>query len=157
MDVAAERLNVATHLRPCRHEPERPARGRCPTVHFHCCVIDAVFAAGAAEQVQFREAGAPSPEDLAVVQQQVRGRVSRWFARAGHLDPRDARDVADWHHGGSFSPDGAARIEGVDCAGLERLEHIRDDQLVYRLLEHAILTEPVTSQDIAGELGPTPT
>jgi hypothetical protein len=29
--------------------------------------------------------------------------------------------------------------------------------LFYRLLEQAVLTEPVTYQDIAGGLGPTPT
>jgi hypothetical protein len=42
-------------------------------VHFHCCVIDGVFAVGEGEQVQFCEAGAPTPEELAAVQQQVRG------------------------------------------------------------------------------------
>ena len=71
----------------------------------------------------------------------------RWFARAGHLDPADARDMAGWHHGGGFSLDAAVRIEGTDRAGLERLlrycarppfalerlEQGRDDQLLYRL------------------------
>jgi hypothetical protein len=28
------------------------------------------------------------------VQQQVRARVLRWFARAGHLEPTDAREMA---------------------------------------------------------------
>jgi hypothetical protein len=27
------------------------------------------------------------------------------FARAGHLDPPDARDRASWQHGGGFSLD----------------------------------------------------
>ena len=40
-----------------------------------------------------------TPEDLAAVQQQVRARVLRGFARAGHLDHTDARDMAGWHHG----------------------------------------------------------
>jgi hypothetical protein len=116
-------------------------------VHFHCCVIDGVFTAGEGEQGQFCKAGAPTPEELAAVQQQVRGRVLRWFARAGHLDPADARDMAGWHHGGGFSLDAAVRIEGADRAGLERLlrycarppfalerlEQVGHDQLVYRL------------------------
>ena len=115
-------------------------------VHFHCCVIDGVFAVGEDGQVHFAEAAALTPEDLAAVQQQVRARVLRWFARAGHLDPADARDMAGWHHGGGFSLDAAVRIEGSDRAGLERLlrycarppfalerlEQVGDDQLVYR-------------------------
>jgi hypothetical protein len=46
-------------------------------VHFHYCVIDGVYAAGEDGQVYFHEAGALTPEDLAVVQQQVRARVLR--------------------------------------------------------------------------------
>ena len=34
-------------------------------VHLHCCVIDGVFVAGADGQVQFAEAPALTPEDLA--------------------------------------------------------------------------------------------
>jgi hypothetical protein len=49
-------------------------------------VIDGIFAASDDGQVHFAEAGALTPEDLAAVQQQVRARVLRWFARAGHLD-----------------------------------------------------------------------
>jgi hypothetical protein len=45
----------------------------------------------------------------------------RWFARAGPLDPADARDMAGWHHGGGFSLDASVRIEGADRTGLERL------------------------------------
>jgi hypothetical protein len=80
------------------------------------------------------------------VQQQVRARVLRWFARAGHLDPADARAMASWDHGAGFSLDASVRIEGHDRAGLERLlryrarppfalerlEQLGDDQLVYR-------------------------
>jgi hypothetical protein len=115
-------------------------------VHFHCCVIDGVFAAGEDGQVHFAEAGALTPEDLAAVQQQVRRRVLRWFARAGHLDQADARDMAGWDHGGGFSLDASVRIEGHHRAGLERLlrycarppfalerlEQLADDQLIYR-------------------------
>jgi Putative transposase len=115
-------------------------------VHFHCCVIDGVFAVGEDGQVHFAEADALTPEDLAAVQQQVRARVLRWFARAGTLDPADARDMAGWHHGGGFSLDASVRIDGHDRAGLERLlrycarppfalerlEQLPDGQIVYR-------------------------
>ena len=86
------------------------------------------------------------PEDLAAVQQQVRRRVLRWFARGGHLDSADAGDMASWDHGGGFSLDASVRINGPDRAGLERLlrycarppfalerlEQTSDEQLVYR-------------------------
>jgi hypothetical protein len=115
-------------------------------VHFHCCVIDGVIAVGEDGQVHFAEAAALAPEDLAAVQQQVRARVLRWFARAGHLDPADARDMAGWHHGGGFSLDASVKIEGPDRSGLERLlrycarppfalerlEQLGDDQLLSR-------------------------
>ena len=115
-------------------------------VHFHCCVIDGVFATGEDGQVHFAEAAALTPEDLAAVQQQVRARVLRWFARAGLLDPTDVRDMAGWHHGGGFSLDASVRIDDHDRAGLERLlrycarppfalerlEQLAHDQLVYR-------------------------
>lgn len=63
------------------------------------------------------EVSALTPEDLAAVQQQMRRRVLRWFARAGHLDPADARDMASWGHGGGFSLDASVRIEGTDRTG----------------------------------------
>ena len=50
-------------------------------------------------QVHFTEVSALTPEDLAAVQQQVRARVLRGFARAGHLAQIDARDVAGRHLG----------------------------------------------------------
>jgi hypothetical protein len=83
-------------------------------VHFHCCVIDGVFAEGKEGQVQFAEAATLTPEDLAAVQQQVRTRVLRWFARAGHLDAADARDMASWDHRGGFSLNASVRIEGPE-------------------------------------------
>ena len=72
-------------------------------VHFHCCVIDGVFAEREDGQVFFAEAAALTPEDLAAVQQQVRRRVLRWFPRAGQLDSADARDMASWQHGADSS------------------------------------------------------
>jgi hypothetical protein len=80
------------------------------------------------------------------VQQQVRARVLRWFARAGHLERADARDMARWEHGvgsrwmprsGSKAKDrpGLERLLRY-CArptfALERLERLREDQLVCR-------------------------
>jgi len=38
-------------------------------VHFHCCLIDEVFAEREDGQVQFAEAAVLTPEDLAAVQQ----------------------------------------------------------------------------------------
>jgi hypothetical protein len=69
-------------------------------------------------------------------------RVLRWFARAGHLNPADAREMAGCDQGGglrlrplrltpmrpalvrtepSFSLDASVLIEGRDRAGLEQL------------------------------------
>ena len=109
-------------------------------------MIDGVFATGEDGQVHFHETGALTSEDLAAVQQQVRRRVLRGFARAGYLDQGDVRDMASWDHGGGFSLDASVRIEGADRTGLERLlrycarppfalerlEQLGDDQLVYR-------------------------
>jgi len=65
-------------------------------------VIDGVFSLDEDGQLGFAEASALTPEDLVAVQQQVRARVLRWFARAGHLEQADARDMAGWHHGGGL-------------------------------------------------------
>lgn len=64
-------------------------------MHFHCCVIDGVLAEGE-EQIHFVEAAALTPQDVTVLQQQVRARVLRWFARAGPLDQAGALDMANW-------------------------------------------------------------
>jgi hypothetical protein len=67
--------------------------------------------------VKFAETGALTPEDCAAVQQ-LRARVLRWFARTGHFDPADAREMVDWDHGAGSSLDASVRIEGPDRAGL---------------------------------------
>jgi len=79
-------------------------------VHFHCWVIDGVFVACADGHVQFAEATALRPEDLAAVKQQVRQRVLRWFACASDLDAAHARDMASWDHAGGFSLDASIRV-----------------------------------------------
>ena len=85
-------------------------------VHFHCSVLDGVFAGGPAGQVQFRPAQVLTPEVLAAIAAQVRQRVLRWFARSGLLEAADAQDMLTWEHGG-FSLDAAVRIAGDDRAG----------------------------------------
>jgi hypothetical protein len=53
-------------------------------VHFHCCVIDGLFAAGDDGQVHFAEAGALTPEDLAAAV--ARSDAALVLARAGLFD-----------------------------------------------------------------------
>ena len=68
----------------------------------HCCVIDGVFAVGEHGQVHFAEADALTPEEVTALQQQVRARVLRWFARVGLTDLAYSRDMERWDHGGGF-------------------------------------------------------
>ncbi len=70
-------------------------------LHYHCCILDGVFDPLQAGGVQFRQASAPTPEAVAVIEQQVRRRVLHWFSRHGLLDPDDARDRLAWANGGS--------------------------------------------------------
>ena len=70
--------------------------------------------------VQCRQALALMPEEVAVIDAQVRRRVRRWFSRFGLLDPHDARDLLAWASSG-FSRDASVGIAGHDRAGLERL------------------------------------
>jgi hypothetical protein len=79
-----------------------------------------VFEPLAASGVQFRQASALAPEAVAVIEEQVRRRVLRWFSRHGLLDPDDARDRLAWTNSG-FSLDAGVCIAGDDRAGLERL------------------------------------
>jgi hypothetical protein len=81
-----------------------------------CCWFDPLEAGG----VQFRQALALTPEEVAALSEQVRGRVLRWFARHRLLDRDDARDMLAWANGG-FSLDASVCIAGQDRAGLERL------------------------------------
>ena len=135
-------------------------------VHFHCCVIDGVFAPAVAPagtpddvpSVSFHAALALDAAAFAEVQARVRTRILRTFVRRGLIDRDDATEMRAWAHDGGFSVDGSARIEGADRAGLERLlrtcarppfalEHLhqRDaEHLVYRNPKPARGTAPGT-------------
>jgi hypothetical protein len=91
-----EAIGAVLHIQLRVIEAQLRERSRCPEgrlgavsfgqrfgsalnahVHFHCCVIDGVFTAGADGQVKFAGSPALRPEDLAAVRQQVRRRVLR--------------------------------------------------------------------------------
>jgi len=90
-------------------------------LHYHCVVLDGVFALDADDRLQFYEATGLSEADAAAVQARVRARVLKWMVRQGLLESPEARAMRDWGHGGGFSIDAAVRIEAWDRAGLERL------------------------------------
>jgi len=90
-------------------------------LHFHCVVIDGVFAAAATGGIIFTAATGLDATAIAHVQAQVRRRLLRGFVRRGLLPADDAHAMAHWAHGGGFSVDGSVRIEAADRAGRERL------------------------------------
>lgn len=93
-------------------------------VHFHCCVIDAVFEPAdtdAAPGVMFHAVVRLDEAAIAAVQAQVRRGILRVFVRRGLIEKCDAEEMAGWDHGGGFSVDAAVRIEGNERAGRERL------------------------------------
>jgi hypothetical protein len=82
---------IEAHLR--RRCPEASARARFGAVsfvhrfgaslnrhlHYHCCILDGVFDPIEEGAVQFRQASVLAPEQVAVIEAQVRRRVLRWF------------------------------------------------------------------------------
>ena len=90
-------------------------------LHFHCVIIDGVFAATAAGGVIFTAATGLDANAIAWVQAQMRRRLLRVFVRRGLLPDDAARAMAQSQHGGGFSVDGSVRIEAADRAGRERL------------------------------------
>ena len=86
-------------------------------LHFHCVVIDGVFAAAATGGIIFTAATGLDATAIAHVQAQVRRRLLRGFVRRGLLPADDAHAMAHWAHGGGFSVDGSVRIEAADRAG----------------------------------------
>jgi hypothetical protein len=89
-------------------------------LHFHCCLIDGVFAA-AGDGMRFFETTALDEGMVAAIQEAVRGRVLDLFEKDGVLDPDATANMRGWEHGGGFSLDASIRIEAWDRAGLERL------------------------------------
>ncbi|MBK8387361.1 MAG: transposase [Candidatus Accumulibacter sp.] len=89
--------------------------------HFHCLVIEGVFAADASGRATFHESRALDQKGLDEVHAKVRRRLLRALTRRGVLEPEDAEKMANWAHGGGFSLDASVRIEAADRQGLERL------------------------------------
>ncbi len=89
-------------------------------IHFHCCVIDAVFSLDNGA-LHISELPTLNQAEIAATQTRVSQRVLRWFVRRGWLDPDDARAMRDWHNDGGFSLDaavrgGTARVSSGCCA-----------------------------------------
>jgi hypothetical protein len=90
-------------------------------VHYHCCVINGVFetiedAGEFPQSVRFLPAAELTPEAVAVIAEQVRVRVLRWFARSGLIEADDVREMLAWENSG-FSLDAAVRVAAHDRAG----------------------------------------
>lgn len=89
-------------------------------LHFHCCQIDGVFAAGA-DGMRFFAATGLDQGMVATLQEAVRGQVLDLFEKQGLLDQEAAANMRGWQHAGGFSLDASIRIEAWDRGGLERL------------------------------------
>jgi hypothetical protein len=85
-----------------------------PHEHFHCRVIEGVFEADASGAATFHQSRASDQKLLDEVQAEVRRRLLRALTRRGVLEPEDAETIANWEHGGGFSLDASARIEGAN-------------------------------------------
>lgn len=70
-----------------------------PHEHFHCLVIEGVFAADASGGATFHESRAPDQKWLDEVHAKVRRRLLRALTRRGVLDPEDAEAMANWARG----------------------------------------------------------
>ena len=92
-----------------------------PHRHFHCVVLDGVFACAAAGDVVFHPTTGIDAPAIAAVQAAVREPLLQSFVRRGLLEADAARDMAQWRQGGGFSVHAAVRIEAADRPGLERL------------------------------------
>ena len=89
-------------------------------LHYHSCLIDAVFAE-TDQGLQFFQASALTDEVLERIQETIRKRLLRLFVRKGLLDKEAAEQMRQWSHGGGFSLDAKVRIGPFDRQGLERL------------------------------------
>lgn len=80
-------------------------------LHFHCCLIDGVFAA-AGDGMRFYEATGLDEGKVAEVEETVRGRVLDLFERDGLLDEEATASMRGWSHGAvsrSMQPSGSRR------------------------------------------------
>ena len=75
-------------------------------IHYHCFVIDGVFApaVGDGDEVRFRPAAAVTPDTVAAIAEKVCIRVLHWFARSGVVEADDVREMLPWQNSG-FSLD----------------------------------------------------
>jgi len=76
--------------------------GPCP---FPLLYIDGVFEraenrSGVCDAVRFRPAAELTPQAIAIICEQVRVRVLRWFARGGLIDSDDVRETFAWENSG---------------------------------------------------------
>ncbi len=90
-------------------------------LHFHCVVLDGVFASTPAGGVVFHAATGIDAPAIAAVQAKVRRGLLQSFVRRGLLESDDAHNMVQWAHDGGFSVDAAVRIEAADRPGRERL------------------------------------
>ena len=91
-----EELSWGLRAGPLRGSSFAHRFGAALNRHLHYRILDGVFEPLEAGGAQFRQASAPVPEEVAVIQAQVCRRVLRWFSRHGLLDPDDARDRLAW-------------------------------------------------------------
>lgn len=138
--------------------------------HFHCCIVDGVFAptgvgdtdntAEAADKrsgVDFHAATGLDADAIASVQAQVRQRTLRAFVRRGLIDKSDADEMMGWEHGGGFSMDASVCISGTDRAGLERLlRYCARPPFALEHLQHLIYHSPKPRSDSPRDLVLTP-
>jgi len=90
-------------------------------LHFHCVVIDGVFAPTPADGMLFHAATGPDASAIAQVQQSVRRQPFRVFVHRGLLPGDAVQAMGQWEHGGSFSIDAAVCIAVANRAAHERL------------------------------------
>ncbi len=97
-------------------------------VHFHVCVVDAVFeevpgdtdAQSSPPGIVFHPASAIDETAVAQVQTDLRRRILRAFVGRSLIERDDAKDILGYQHSG-FSVDAGVPIEADDRAALERL------------------------------------
>ncbi|MCP3972688.1 MAG: transposase, partial [Rhodobacteraceae bacterium] len=94
-------------------------------LHYHCCVIDGVFAlhsteGGPAATLRFHPADPLDQATMDRLQELLRRRILKHFQRQGLLEADDVETMLGWAHGG-FSLDASARVQAWDRDGLERL------------------------------------